>query len=239
MESPNTTLPNLFPGCRSPCVGYCWSSSFCDMENGGGPIITAFLLLDIASVLVDAIPAASCLISHPSWKSMGFFSDFQPVASHFLPSSVSHHSTPVSIPLFTEANLELFFYSAQNIPWCQGRRLWGPLCISCWPEASLIFICFLHQASLTFSIKLSPVKVQVPWNALTCPRTKLFWGKVRAEVLERFSLLAGTSLREAEQGCSMSEAEQGQNRELRKYLDKSLFWAKWTQLCTKEGQGHH
>lgn len=54
-------------------------------------------------------------------------------------------------------------------------------------------MCSLHQASLTFSAQLSPAKAQVPWNAQTCLRTKLFWGKVRAEVLEGFYLLAGTS----------------------------------------------
>lgn len=226
MESPHTTLPNLFPGCTSSCAGYCWTSSFCDTENGGGHIIIP--LVGIASVLVDAVAAASSLISHPSWKSVGFFQTFSLQPIIFFLHQQSHHSTLVSIPLFTEANLELFFSSAQNIPWCQGRSLWGPLFISCWPEANFTFMCSLHQASLTFSIQLSPAKAQVPWNALTCPRTEHFWGKVRTEVLEGFSLLAGTSLHGAEQGCSTWEAEQGQNRELRKYLDQSPFWAKWT-----------
>lgn len=182
---------------------------------GRGPIITVFLLVGFASVLVDAIPGSSRLISHPSWKSVGFFSDFQPVASHFLPSSiVSNHSTPVSISLFTEANLELFFLFSPKYTLMSRQKLLRSLCISCCPEASLTRMCSFHQASLTFSIQLYPAKVQIPWNALTCPRTKLFWGKVRAEVLEGFSLLAGTSLCGAEQGCSMWEAEQGQNKEI-------------------------
>lgn len=224
MESPNTTLPNLFPVCRRPRAGYCWTSSFSDTENG---MWSHHHCIPFGRLCFNPCGCnTSCFLSHLTsiLKKHGFFSDFQPVASHCLPSSiVSYHSTLVSIPLFTEANLELFFYSAQNIPWRQGRSLWGPLCISGWPEASLILMCSLHQASLTFSIQLSPAKGQVPWNDLTCPRTDLLWGESRGP---RGVLPPGQHV--TEQGRAHEKQSRGRTRKLRKFLDKSPFWAKWT-----------
>lgn len=174
VESPNMTLPELFPGCRSPwagcpdAVGYLgpvtqkdtgsWSHSHC-IAYGKQSL---WMLYQLLLIIWD--PSRKILVFRLSACTQSFspiinsFSSFNSVLKPFI-----HSRWP-----------RVIFSSAQNIPWCQGRRPWCPICICCWPEARLLYTSSLQQASLTFSIQLAFAKVQVSWQALTCPRIEPF-----------------------------------------------------------------
>lgn len=112
VESPNMTLPELFPGCRSPWAGYPDAVGYLGpvTQKDTGSWSHSHCIAYGKHCFSPCGCCTSCCLSSETHPEKSCFSDFQPVPSHFLPSSIaSHHLTLFSSPLFTADDLELSF----------------------------------------------------------------------------------------------------------------------------------
>lgn len=106
------TLPELFPGCRSPWAGYPDAVGYLGpvTQKDTGSLSHSHCIAYGKHCFSPCGCCTSCCLSSQTHPKKSCFSDFQPLPSHFLPSSIaSHHLTLLSSPLFTADDLELSF----------------------------------------------------------------------------------------------------------------------------------